>query len=112
MFQPNQQQRQMNNRHFPHHQGPYHQQPYQHHPMQHNIRPPHHTPPFQGPNMGMMQQPYNQPSNKASFFKTAFTNESGKFDMGKTVSTVDQVVKTMHQVSPIVKSVGSFFIKK
>lgn len=114
MFQPNQ--RRHMNQQFPHHQGPYqHQYPqhYPHHPvqMQGYMQNQQHIP-FQAPNMGMGQQPHGYKPNKASFFKTAFTNESGNFDMGKTVNTVDQVMKTMHQVSPIVKQVGSFFIKK
>ncbi|WP_100404206.1 YppG family protein [Bacillus solitudinis] len=58
-------------------------------------------------------QGYQMPNvKKPSMFKTAFTSEDGKFDVGKTVQTVDQVVKTVHQVSPLVKQVGAFFIKK
>ncbi|KHF40472.1 YppG family protein [Halalkalibacter okhensis] len=90
----------------------HHQQPQQMHgymqPMQQGQ--PRPRPPF-APGMNMSKQPGFK-SNKPSFFKSAFTNESGSFDMGKTVSTVDQVVKTVHQASPIVKSIGSLFIKK
>ncbi|WP_227936084.1 YppG family protein [Alkalihalobacillus deserti] len=113
MFQPNPH-RPMNH-HYPHHQGPFpQQQQYSHHPMQmHGFMPKQPHTPFQGPKMGMaQQQPPGFTPSKPSFFKTAFTNESGNFDMGKTVNTVDQVMKTMHQVSPIVKQVSSFFIKK
>jgi hypothetical protein len=65
------------------------------------------------PQLGPMQG-INTPMapKKPSIFKSAFTSESGKFDVGKTVQTVDQVVKTVNQVSPLVKQVGSFFIKK
>ncbi|MFC0560447.1 YppG family protein [Halalkalibacter alkalisediminis] len=112
MFQPNPH-RPMN-LHYPYHQGPFYKQQYPQHPMQMNgYMPKQQNTPFSPPNMGMNQsQPPGYTPSKASFFKAAFTNESGNFDMGKTVNTVDQVMKTVNQVSPLVKQVSSFFIKK
>ncbi|WP_062515719.1 YppG family protein [Halobacillus sp. KGW1] len=37
-----------------------------------------------------------------------FQNEEGQLDFDKMMSTTGQVVKTMQQVSPIVKGLGSF----
>lgn len=82
------------------------------HPMPHQGQQGRPRPQFPNAGMGMGNQPPSYKQNKPSFFKSAFTNESGSFDMGKTVSTVDQVVKTVHQASPIMKSIGSLFIKK
>ncbi|MCL7747404.1 YppG family protein [Halalkalibacter alkaliphilus] len=127
MFQPNQNhQRPMGQRPPQFHNpsqyqqpfSPFGQQPFHHQPphqMNGFIQPMQQgpgrpRPPFP-PGMGMGKHPGYKP-NKPSFFKSAFTNESGKFDMGKTVSTVDQVVKTVHQASPIVKTIGSLFAKK
>ncbi|WP_088105289.1 YppG family protein [Halalkalibacter urbisdiaboli] len=104
-----------------HPQRPYTQQPhlYSHPQMGANRpqQPPHwgmpgqQHPPFMQQGQQMMQYQQMAPQ-KPSLFKSAFMSEDGKFDMGKTVNTVDQVVKTVHQVSPLVKQVGSFFIKK
>ncbi|MDT8860588.1 YppG family protein [Alkalihalobacillus sp. MEB130] len=132
MFQPSHQQQQrpmmphqqfQNQPPFQNPYAPYQQPPFAHHhqqpmngfmqqPFQQQApgRPGRPRPPF--PNMGAGNQPPGYKPNKPSFFKSAFTNESGNFDMGKTVSTVDQVVKTVHQASPIMKSIGSLFAKK
>ncbi|WP_059103462.1 YppG family protein [Shouchella shacheensis] len=40
-----------------------------------------------------------------------FTNEEGKFDIGRTTTSVDKFMKTFQQVSPYVKKAGSFFIR-
>ncbi|TSB45150.1 YppG family protein [Alkalicoccobacillus porphyridii] len=56
-----------------------------------------------------MQQPPS--ASKTGFIKKAFTSEDGKFDVTRTAQTVDQVIKTVQQVSPYVRKVGSFFIK-
>jgi hypothetical protein len=110
MFQPNYQ-RHMNHPH--HHQGHFHRQQYSHHPMQVHGFMPQQKSFFQAPKTGVGHHlPPGYKPSKASFFKAAFTNENGQFDMGKTVNTVDQVVKTMNQVSPLVKQVSNFFIKK
>ncbi|RWZ52264.1 hypothetical protein EQV77_15155 [Halobacillus fulvus] len=37
-----------------------------------------------------------------------FQNEEGQLDFDKMMSTTGQVVKTVQQVSPIVKGIGSF----
>lgn len=68
--------------------------------MQQNI------PVNQGPTHFGPQNPY-RPQGPAFF--NAFTGPDGKFDVSKTFQTVDQVVKTVNQISPLVKSVSSFF---
>lgn len=90
--------------HF-HHQ-PFPQQQYPVYPQQGQ-----QSQPFAPTQQGPQALPGAVPK-KASFFKSAFVGENGKFDVGRTVQTMDQVVKTMHQVSPIVKQVSGFFIKK
>ncbi|MFC0471830.1 YppG family protein [Halalkalibacter kiskunsagensis] len=124
MFQPNQNRnRQMmaqsrqfyNQQHFQHY-------PYSHQPMQMNgfmqqqpqspSQQMYHNPFFQKQHMGMGNQPIGYKPSKVAFLKQAFMNESGSFDVSKTVNTVDQVVKTVNQVSPLVKQVSSLFIKK
>ncbi|WP_332694644.1 YppG family protein [Halalkalibacter lacteus] len=122
MFQPNQNQRRQmmphsrqfhNQQHFQHH-------PYSHQPMHMNgfmQKQPHsqqmqHNPFFHNPQMGMGKQQVGYKPSKVAFLKSAFMNESGSFDVTKTVNTFDQVVKTVNQVSPIVKQVSSLFMKK
>ncbi|BAB05992.1 YppG family protein [Halalkalibacterium halodurans] len=98
-------------------QGAYYQQPFQHSTWPNHPQPtssgwgqmytstgPSFPPPFY-PNYFSQQKP------KASPWKAAFTNQDGTFDINKTFQTVDQVVKTVNQVTPLVKSVGSIFIK-
>lgn len=77
-------------------------------------------PPYQGgypanmPMQGFSGNPMTgggqipNPSYKGPFI-SAFITPDGKFDFAKTFQTVDQVVKTVNQVSPIVKQVSSFF---
>ncbi|WP_035343981.1 YppG family protein [Alkalihalobacillus hemicellulosilyticus] len=104
----------------------YEQQPRPYHPVIHPF--PQHMPngriPFQQRRQQPFQQPFQQPYHqhmqqqpnaspkKTSFVKSIFMNEEGKFDMNRTVQTVDQVVKTVNQVSPIIKQVGGLFLKK
>ncbi|MCM3760716.1 YppG family protein [Alkalihalobacillus oceani] len=89
--------------------------PYQygHHPYPF---PPHQRPgrPYQQymQQMNPSSQAFGYKPKKTSFLKSAFIGEDGSFDVGRTVQTVDQVVKTVSQVSPIVKQIGSFFLKK
>ncbi|QHS24108.1 hypothetical protein GWK91_14800 [Virgibacillus sp. MSP4-1] len=69
---------------------------------------------FQKPPMpiGQNSMPPNQmggPYPKgANPFLQAFQDQNGQMDFDKVFSTVGQVVDTVHQVSPIVKQVGSF----
>ncbi|MCE7794780.1 YppG family protein [Salipaludibacillus sp. CUR1] len=49
--------------------------------------------------------------NPGSKLMQAFQTSDGKFDFQKAMTTMDQVVKTANQVSPLVKQVGSFFTK-
>ncbi|WP_078554166.1 YppG family protein [Bacillus alkalicellulosilyticus] len=42
-------------------------------------------------------------------FLAAFTDETGKFNLTKTQKTVDDVVKTVNQVTPLMKQMGSIF---
>lgn len=94
-------------------------------PFQGYAPPPHHgayppqqpyEQPFQQPYQH--QQPYGQPfqhqqqPNSGPKLLNAFKSSDGKFDLQKTMTTMDQVVKTANQVSPIVKQVGGYFIKK
>lgn len=94
---------------FPNHfryNGPY---PYQQQvPFQGYAAPPPPPPHFGA----YQQQPPYQQQKPASKFMNAFQSSEGKFDFQKTMTTMDQVVKTANQVSPIVKQVGSYFIKK
>lgn len=55
---------------------------------------------------------YQQQPSHTSKLMSAFQTSEGKFDFQKAMTTVDQVVKTANQVSPIVKQVGSFFQPK
>lgn len=94
----------------PRYEGPYQQQV----PFQGYAPPP---PPHQGAYQQQPQSPYQQQlpyqqQKPASKFMTAFQSSEGKFDFQKTMTTMDQVVKTANQVTPIVKQVGSYFIKK
>ncbi|MCK0471914.1 YppG family protein [Halalkalibacter sp. APA_J-10(15)] len=99
----------------------YEQQPRPYHPVNHpfpqhmtNGRVPfqHRRQPFQQPyHQHIQHQPSSSPK-KPSFVKSIFMNEEGKFDMNRTVQTVDQVVKTVNQVSPIIKQVSGLFLKK
>ncbi|ARK30817.1 YppG family protein [Halalkalibacter krulwichiae] len=113
MFQPNYQ-RPMNP-HYPHPQSSFQQRHYvnQRPTQMQRFLPQQQQKPLQTPNRHMGPQQFQgyKPS-KASFLKAAFTNENGTFDMNKTVNTVDQVMKAVNQVSPIVKQVSSFFTKK
>ncbi|MCM2674625.1 YppG family protein [Alkalicoccobacillus plakortidis] len=56
-------------------------------------------------------QPSSPSVSRTGFIKKAFTSEDGKFDVSRTAQTVDQVIKTVQQVSPYVRKVGSFFIR-
>ncbi|WP_209122232.1 YppG family protein [Alkalihalobacillus sp. BA299] len=58
------------------------------------------------PNYFGVQNPYAQ---QGPAFLNAFKGPNGNFDIAKTFQTVDQVVKTVNQISPIVKSVSSMF---
>ncbi len=57
---------------------------------------------------GVSPQQQAQPK-KRSMWSAPFTNEQGKFDIGRSASSVDQFVKTMQQVTPFVSKVGRFF---
>ncbi|NEU29201.1 hypothetical protein GN156_00185 [bacterium LRH843] len=104
-----------NNRQYPMNRGPYHQP---HNPSFHQMPPqPFHQSRQMNPYSNQFQQPMNTPMhpmkpNKPSFIKSAFINDSGKLDIGRTVQTMDQVMKTVNQISPIVKQVSGFFLKK
>ncbi|WP_280769162.1 YppG family protein [Salipaludibacillus daqingensis] len=98
----------------------------QHHPYYYPYPPQAHRPahlyhqqvPYQGyappqPPNGPYQQQHYPPQQKPSpKFMSAFQTSDGKFDFQKTMTTMDQVVKTANQVSPIVKQMGSYFLKK
>lgn len=58
---------------------------------------------------GMYSQ--NQTVSRAGFIKKAFTSDDGQFDVSRTAQTVDQVIKTVQQVSPYVRKVGSYFLR-
>ncbi|WP_416151120.1 YppG family protein [Salipaludibacillus sp. HK11] len=81
--------------------GPYYQQP-----PYHGYAPPQHPGPY---SQFGQQVPQQKPPSK---FMNAFQSADGKFDFQKTMTTMDQVVKTASHVSPLVKQVGGFFIKK
>lgn len=53
----------------------------------------------------------NQTVSRTGFIKKAFTSEDGQFDVSRTAQTVDQVIKTVQQVSPYVRKVGSYFLR-
>ncbi|MGJ9383902.1 YppG family protein [Salipaludibacillus sp. CF4.18] len=55
--------------------------------------------------------PQPQQVSKTAKLMKAFQTAEGKFDYQKAWTTMDQVVKTANQVSPIVKQVGSFFTR-
>ncbi|WP_216827826.1 YppG family protein [Alkalihalobacterium elongatum] len=61
----------------------------------------------QRPNNFGPQYPYQGPA-----LLNAFKGEDGKFDISKTFQTVDQLVKTVNQISPLVKSMSSMFTPK
>ncbi|WP_096189307.1 YppG family protein [Evansella halocellulosilytica] len=73
---------------------------------------------WHGPNQfhnwhGNSHQTNQNPGNSTlNGIISAFQTPDGKFDINKAMTTVDQVVKTANQISPIVKQVGGFFIKK
>lgn len=69
--------------------------------------------PFQGyyPEQFPGRPPFLQ-RDRASIIKSAFIDEQGQFDIGKTIQTVDQVMKTVHQVTPLVKQVSNMILKK
>ncbi|WP_017727488.1 YppG family protein [Halalkalibacterium ligniniphilum] len=59
--------------------------------------------------------PFGYPHQKTlrpSAWKAAFTNEQGSFDVNKTFGTVDQMMKTVNQMSPLVKTLGAFILKR
>ncbi|QKS71592.1 hypothetical protein FLK61_33425 [Paenalkalicoccus suaedae] len=79
-------------------------------------------PPYMHPPMNHFQQggypqgpmpPQHMPKRRpgARIMQT-FQTPEGNLDLQKMMTTVDTVVKTAHQVSPIIKSVGGYFIKK
>ncbi|WYP24848.1 YppG family protein [Alkalihalobacillus sp. FSL W8-0930] len=53
----------------------------------------------------------NQTVSRTGFIKKAFTSDDGQFDVSRTAQTVDQVIKTVQQVSPYVRKVGSYFLR-
>ncbi|MDQ0206212.1 YppG family protein [Alkalicoccobacillus murimartini] len=86
--------------------------PHYHHSYQ--GRPPYYQGPMNPRRMrgaGVRPHPHAQPVSKTGFIKKAFTSDDGKFDVSRTAQTVDQVIKTVQQVSPYVRKVGAFFIK-
>ncbi|WP_078427030.1 YppG family protein [Alkalihalobacterium alkalinitrilicum] len=106
---------------YPYYQQPnYYQNQYQsgYHPHEMYSYPnPNHNLPYQQnwppnypvnnrPNFYGTQHPYGQ---QGPGFLNAFKGPNGNFDIAKTFQTVDQVVKTVNQISPIVKSVSSMF---
>jgi hypothetical protein len=58
------------------------------------------------------QQQQGGQQNPGAKLMSAFQTSDGKFDFQKAMTTMDQVVKTANQVSPLVKQVGSFFTTK
>ncbi|WP_026690115.1 YppG family protein [Alteribacter aurantiacus] len=52
---------------------------------------------------------YQPQQSKLSGLLTPFQGKDGKFDFNKAFVTVDQVMKTANQISPLMKQVGSFF---
>ncbi|SDB91751.1 YppG family protein [Shouchella lonarensis] len=88
----------------PHPQQQWHPQPA---PRQQAFRPGPQRRPLQD-NFQQQQKPKMQAKE---FFTAPFTDHEGKFDIGRTANTVDQLVKTFQQVSPYVAKVGGFFIK-
>ncbi len=60
-------------------------------------------PPYGG---GGYNQPYSPPM---SGMLANFQTKDGKFDFNKAFTTVDQVMKTANQISPLMKQVGSLF---
>ncbi|MFK3938823.1 YppG family protein [Alkalihalobacillus sp. NPDC078783] len=58
-----------------------------------------------------MYVPNQTSGSRTAFIKKAFTSDDGQFDMSRTAQTVDQVIKTVQQVSPYVRKVGSYFLK-
>ncbi|UCZ51904.1 YppG family protein [Bacillus shivajii] len=80
----------------PNQQQQYWQPPYQQPPWQHHAN----------------QPPKNPGNSPMPGIMSAFQTQDGKFDFNKAMNTFDQVVKTANQVSPIVKQVGQYFIKK
>lgn len=99
----------------------YQQPPPQQHPHPWGSHSPYQGMPHQSYNYHpgyMNQAPYQQGYSQGytpgpgSKLMSAFQTEEGKFDFQKAMTTVDQVVKTANQVSPLVKQVGSFFITK
>ncbi|UTR15265.1 YppG family protein [Salipaludibacillus sp. LMS25] len=97
--------------------------PSQHHPYQqqhpyHHPYPPPHQGPYQWPQPpahGYNPAPHQQQGgqqNPGAKLMSAFQTSDGKFDIQKAMTTMDQVVKTANQVSPLVKQVGSFFTTK
>ncbi|MBM7096009.1 hypothetical protein JSY36_09595 [Bacillus sp. H-16] len=88
-------------------------------PQQHGW---YHGSPHQGNYQGYGQQPYGgsyyphqygqygyQPQSKFGGILSTFQGKDGKFDFNKAFVTVDQVMKTANQISPLMKQVGSFF---
>ncbi|MRH43639.1 hypothetical protein GH741_13255 [Aquibacillus halophilus] len=52
------------------------------------------------------KQPLNQPPTKGLI--SYFQDSNGQVDIDKMLNTVGQMANTYHQVSPIVKGIGSF----
>lgn len=91
---------------YPYYPGP--QQPYGGYPMQQPNQQ-NFIQQQPQPDQYNQQQPSQQPGPSLS---SMFTGENGKFDFNKASSTIDQVVKTANQVSPIVKQLGALFTPK
>ncbi len=86
---------------YPHHRDNPHYHP---HPY------PPHRPPF--PPHRPMSGTTLPPRRRPSIIRSAFFDENGQFDVGKTLETVDQLMKTVHQVTPLVKQVSNLITKR
>ncbi|KGA97256.1 hypothetical protein AJ85_10675 [Alkalihalobacillus alcalophilus ATCC 27647 = CGMCC 1.3604] len=64
------------------------------------------------PKRNQQQKEGNLQVKSPSFLRQAFTSHDGKFDLGQTIQTVEQVTKAVSEMSPIVQQVSSLFNKK